>query len=229
MAKSHSEGQMLLVDAGQITETARPSLRERQRAEREQLILHEAERLLREEGYDGLVMDRLAEQVGISKGTIYQHFDKKEALVGAIILRGLERISEQLAIQRADSERPAAPRLEAILTLLVEESTAWMSIITSPKRHELAAALGDHPGLRDARTRFFDGLRTLILQGQERGEFDPAIPAPIAARFLLSLVGARAGFAQPGDPVLPGEEFAALAVRFYFHGLSLHPVEELSA
>ncbi|HXT37964.1 MAG TPA: hypothetical protein VN837_20505, partial [Chloroflexota bacterium] len=125
----------------------------------------------------------------------------------------------------ADSERPVAPRLEAVLTLLVEESTAWMSIITSPRRHELAAALGDHPGLHDARARFFDGLRALILQGQEQGEFDPALPAPVAARFLLALVGARGGPALPGEAAVPGEEFAALAVRFYFHGLSLHPVK----
>jgi len=214
-----------MTGASSTMETARPSLRERQRAEREQLILHEAERLLREEGYEGLVMDRLAEQVGISKGTIYQHFDKKEALVGAIMLRGLERMSEQLTVQLADSARPAAPRLEAVLTLLVEESTAWMSIITSPRRHELAAALGDHPGLRDARARFFEGLGTLILQGQAQGEFDPALPAPVAARFLLALVGARGGPALPGEAAVPGEEFAALAVRFYFHGLSLHPVK----
>jgi AcrR family transcriptional regulator len=218
-----------MVDARHITETARPSLRERQRAEREQLILHEAESLLREEGYEGLVMERLAERVGVSKGTIYQHFDKKEDLFGAIILRGLERMDEQLTIHLADSTRPVAARLGAVLTLLIEGNTAWMSSITSPQRHELAAALGDHPGLRDAHARFFAGLRTLILQGQEHGEFDPSIPAPIAARFLLSLVGARSGFAQPGDAIMPGEEFAALAVRFYFHGLSLHSGEEHSA
>ena len=217
-----------MIDQKRTVETVRLSLRERQRAEREGLILREAERLLSEEGYDGLVMERLAERVGISKGTIYQHFAKKEDLFGAIILRGLERMNEQLTIHLADGTRPAAARLGAVMTLLIEGSSAWMSTITGPQKHELAAALADHPELRDARTRFFDGLCTLIVQGQEAGELDPAVPAPIAARFLLSLVGSRGWSALRGEAAVSAEDFAALAVRFYVHGLSVHSLEESS-
>ncbi|MGH2390317.1 MAG: TetR/AcrR family transcriptional regulator, partial [Chloroflexota bacterium] len=97
-----------MIAGASITGTPHLSLRERQRAEREHLILDEAEKLLSEEGYEGLVMERLAERVGISKGTIYQHFDKKEDLFGAIILRGLQRMDEQLTRHLADGAQPAA-------------------------------------------------------------------------------------------------------------------------
>ncbi len=50
------------------------SHRERQRAEREVLILNEAERVLSEHGYHELIMEQLADRVGIAKGTIYLHF-----------------------------------------------------------------------------------------------------------------------------------------------------------
>ena len=200
-----------------------PSLRDRQRAERELLILAEAERLLREEGYEGLVMERLADGVGVSKGTLYQHFAKKEDLVGAILLRSTARVNEQLAVLTADGARPAVERLSAVLTLLIEGDVAWMATVTHPQKHELAAALGNLPGLRDGFTRFFDGLCSLILQGQASGELDAAVPAPIAARFLLSVARAQGGPALGGQISVSGQEFVALAVRFYFHGLRAQP------
>jgi hypothetical protein len=118
--------------------------------------------------------------------------------------------------------------LGAVLTLLIEGHPAWMSTVARPQKHELASALADHPGLRGAFTRFLDGLCALILQGQERGEFDPGIPAPIVARFLLSLTMARGGPSFSGDVVLGTEEYAALAVRFSFHGLAAHAAKEPS-
>ncbi|MGH2344401.1 MAG: hypothetical protein ACRDG4_04185, partial [Chloroflexota bacterium] len=116
-----------------------------------------------------------------------------------------------------------------VLSLLILGHTAWMSTITGPRKHELAAALEDHPGLRDAFARFFDGLRTLVVQGQARGEIDPAIPAPVAVRFLLSLVRAQGGPGPRDAAAVSGEDFAALAVRLLFHGLAAHPLKESSA
>ncbi len=138
-----------MTDGVQATEIRPPSLRDRQRAERELLILAEAERLLREEGYEGLVMERLADGVGVSKGTLYQHFAKKEDLVGAILLRSTARVNDQLTLLSADSARPVVERLGAVLALLIEGDVAWMSTITHPQKHELAAALENLPGLRD--------------------------------------------------------------------------------
>jgi AcrR family transcriptional regulator len=199
------------------------SLRDRQRAERELLILAEAERLLSAEGYDGLVMERLAELVGVSKGTLYQHFAKKEDLVGAIMLRGVARVGEHLTRLIVDEAQPAAERVGSVLTMLLESDLAWMSTIAGPQRHELSSALADHPGLREAFTQFFDGLCTLILQGHASGEFDPAIPAPIAAHFVMALASPKGRAMQRMNSTVSSEEFAALAVRFYLNGLCLHP------
>jgi AcrR family transcriptional regulator len=213
-----------MTDGTSLAESKPHSLRDRQRAERELLILAEAERLLSAEGYDGLVMERLAELVGVSKGTLYQHFAKKEDLVGAIVLRGVARAGEHLACLIADGTKPASERLGAILTTLLQRELPWMSTIAGPQKHELSDALADQPGLRDAFIRFFDGLCALIRQGQESGEFDPAIPAPIAAHFLMSLVSPRGRALRRVNAAVSSDEFAALAARFYFNGLCLHPV-----
>ena len=63
--------------------------RERDRRAREDLILDEAHRTLVETGYLGLNLDRLAEQVEYSKGTLYNHFGTKEDLILAVAVRNM--------------------------------------------------------------------------------------------------------------------------------------------
>lgn len=47
-------------------------------------ILESADRLFQERGYKGITMDVLAAHVGISKKTLYQHFENKNDLVEAV-------------------------------------------------------------------------------------------------------------------------------------------------
>lgn len=61
--------------------------RERERLERETLILDTAGRLLTEHGYLGLTMDLIAEAVEYSKGTLYNHFRTKEDLLMAWVAK----------------------------------------------------------------------------------------------------------------------------------------------
>jgi AcrR family transcriptional regulator len=64
--------------------------KERERREREARILQLAQGMLRESGYLGLSMDRIAAGMDYSKGTIYQHFPNKEEIVLALANEALE-------------------------------------------------------------------------------------------------------------------------------------------
>jgi AcrR family transcriptional regulator len=55
--------------------------------EREELILSAAQSLINESGYNHLSMERVAERVEYSKGTIYNHFSSKEDLVCSLSCR----------------------------------------------------------------------------------------------------------------------------------------------
>ena len=66
------------------------SRKERQRAERDELILRVARELLLEKGYLGLTMDRIAKATEYSKGTIYQHYSCKEEVVIALAIQTAE-------------------------------------------------------------------------------------------------------------------------------------------
>jgi len=68
--------------------------KERQRREREDLILEHASDLFAEEGYLGFNLDRLAERVEYSKATLYNHFLSKEDLLAAVANRQLQERAE---------------------------------------------------------------------------------------------------------------------------------------
>ena len=68
------------------------SWRDRQRSRTVNRILDGAFQLFLESGFHGTSMDRICEQTGISKPTIYNHFRNKEALFTAIIKRATDSI-----------------------------------------------------------------------------------------------------------------------------------------
>src|SRR5947209_12823273 len=74
--------------------TAPGSLKEKQRQEREALILQAAEEVLTEKGYYETSIDEIAARVGIAKGTVYLHFPSKEDLVVAIFERDMHKLVE---------------------------------------------------------------------------------------------------------------------------------------
>jgi AcrR family transcriptional regulator len=82
-----------------VTETRK----ERQKMERERLIIEIAARLLSRYGFQDLNLDELAEAIEYSKGTLYLHFKTKEDLVLAVATQALK-----------------------LRTALLERSNAWV-------------------------------------------------------------------------------------------------------
>ncbi len=63
------------------------SRKERERYEREQLILDTAQNILQQEGLQSLTMERVAAEIEYSKGTVYNHFSSKEEIISGISTR----------------------------------------------------------------------------------------------------------------------------------------------
>src|SRR6266566_9705597 len=94
---SMSENNLLVIfrgDAMMQPVTATRSLKEKQRKEREALILQAAEEVLMEKGYHETSIDEIAARVGIAKGTVYLHFPSKEDLVIALFARNMQTLLE---------------------------------------------------------------------------------------------------------------------------------------
>jgi len=65
--------------------------KQREIREREARILELARQMIVEHGYHGFSMDRIAEALEYSKGTIYQHFSCKEDVLMALVNQAVEQ------------------------------------------------------------------------------------------------------------------------------------------
>jgi len=90
----------------------RKSFRETQFEMREEAILDATNRLLGDKGYEAMSMDDIATEVGIAKGSLYKHFESKEALAAAVMTRLLRQTQDALA---ALPDGPPISRLEGLL------------------------------------------------------------------------------------------------------------------
>ena len=70
--------------------------RERERAQRHQLILRTARALAEADGWDAVTTRRLAEAIEYSQPVLYSHFASKDAIVAAVALQGFTELAEQL-------------------------------------------------------------------------------------------------------------------------------------
>jgi AcrR family transcriptional regulator len=209
------------------TVTERPiSLRERQRQEREALILAEAERMLGERGYHDLVMEELAERVGIGKGTIYLHFPKKEDLVRAIIERGMERMTLQLEALASDTAQSAETRLRAIVVKLMEGKDKWVHIMSAQVRQELMESLREHTRVRELRTRLLGVVSGVIEEGKVNGEFDPSVSTPVAAIGPFSMMSFTETTRVLETFNLDRVALTEAILHLYFRGLKIRPEEK---
>ncbi len=66
------------------------------KTDRKKLILEEAARLFSAKRFDEVLMDDIAYQAGVGKGTIYTYFADKEELYFAVVFEGIRRLNEQL-------------------------------------------------------------------------------------------------------------------------------------
>jgi AcrR family transcriptional regulator len=100
-------------------------------AERQQSIVDAAARVFAERGYDGARIEQIAEEAGVSKALIYEHFEGKRALYAHISRKGTHESLERVLEAAADGEN-SVQRMErgltAFLDFVAENPTVWRVI-----------------------------------------------------------------------------------------------------
>ncbi|WP_329286544.1 TetR/AcrR family transcriptional regulator [Streptomyces sp. NBC_00691] len=81
--------------------------KERERADRERLIVTTARELAEQQGWDAVTTRRLAERIEYSQPVLYSHFRGKREIIGAVALQGA---SEMAAALRAATSATDDPR-----------------------------------------------------------------------------------------------------------------------
>jgi AcrR family transcriptional regulator len=122
----------------------RLNLKEQQHRLREDVILQAVNTLLAEKGYDLMTVDEVAAVVGIAKASLYKHFESKEALAAAAMVRLLDRTREIIDAQ----PESAAPidKLKSIVRWALREHLQGAMPSLPSTRSALRDALLKHKG-----------------------------------------------------------------------------------
>src|SRR5262245_12288734 len=126
------------------------SFKERQKRLRENEILTAASELILDHLTTNVSMDDVAEKVGISKPTIYQHFKSKDDLVAQTMIRGMEMLEAHLSSPQAGTP---IEQLEQVVRMLHRERNAPDGLLAGLATELVVALIRSNPVLGELKKR----------------------------------------------------------------------------
>jgi AcrR family transcriptional regulator len=194
-------------------------IREKQHEKRKQETLDVALRLLLQRGYANLNMDELAVEAGISKPTLYQYFDSKEALAAQAMGRMFEKMEELIP---EPSDTAPLEQLENFLRVMLL-ARSEKSYVMAPGDMEMFRAMHqNNPAISAHLQSAKNKLEKIVRQGQAAGEIDPSLPAWVAVNALFSLQRVISNAFAKDEPQRSEAELSAAIesiIRFFKQGV----------
>jgi TetR/AcrR family fatty acid metabolism transcriptional regulator len=163
--------------------------------EKELAILEAASRVFASRPFHEVLIDTIAADAGIGKGTIYRYFETKEELYFATVLHVVEALARELET-RARSETSAVKRLESIAALILNRFWERRYLLPFFQRDERFPML--EVELVKRREPILRVVQETILAGIEQREFR-GIDARIGAELFLGMVRSMNLFHNPDD------------------------------
>ena len=151
-------------------------------------ILKAATDLFSEKGYHEVTMEEIAEEMGVSKGTIYNYFSSKENLYLEILKESFEAI-EALLHEEVENSDPAPLKLRKLLATIFtfyRRNLKVLRILSRDETHLLKEHFELTEKWRTQRVRLYEKI---IEKGIDEGSFVRQNPR-LRALMLYGAVGA---------------------------------------
>jgi TetR/AcrR family transcriptional regulator, fatty acid metabolism regulator protein len=206
----------------QTVHTPATSLKEKQRREREELIIQAAEEVLQERGYYETSMDEIAARVGIAKGTIYTHFPGKEELVIAIFKRTMQTFLEGIDAVIEAEPTPRA-RLEALLQFVYTGFYSKQASLLSSMYNgvDLKRMIVEKGGcMSDLWQSLVSRVTMLLEEGKAAGEINSSIPTKVMLISFFSLFSPKSYDRLVLGDDFSHEELVKYLRQIYFNGIA---------
>jgi AcrR family transcriptional regulator len=168
--------------------------------QRENRILDVATKLLLHYGYDKTTVNDIAREAGVAKGTIYLHFDSKETLFNALIMREFQIYGvEMMERLQADETLWSFVGMYRIALGLIAEKPLIQSMMRGDKQI-LGTFLMNSDFIKDIQK---EKQRALVLkQMQDVGAIRKDVDIEVA-QYLMSCMGQ--GMVSIGE-IIPPEQ-----------------------
>ncbi len=201
-----------------------PRYSKKRRAALEETMRDEVHRvaaeILRSEGLAALTMDRIAREVGVSRGTLYNYFADADAVLIFVHSRTIEPITATI-VEIAEGNDPAPEKLAAIARTLLDglyrDRALAMALFT---RQELRGPRAEHKMAR--RNRFLEIVRGIVAEGAARGELRSGSPT-VAAELYLGTIGGLIDTMMYSGEFRTADELVPPLMEYVLHGLERRP------
>jgi AcrR family transcriptional regulator len=183
------------------------SRRERKKRETRRRLMRAALRLFRDQGYDATTVEQIAETADVAKGTFFNYFETKEAILPALAEWRLRQLEGVLSPTRGAPASPVA-RIKLALCLIADDPLAdplltrrlFAAVMPHvlPHRQEQDA----HPGRALARL-LADQVRQAQSAGEIRADVDSFyVGSVIRTLFFQQLMMWHCGYCSAPLPEL---------------------------
>lgn len=185
-----------------------PKLSEDAKQERRERVLEGARRCFARYGYEGATVVRLEQEIGLSRGAIFNWFPTKEALFLELATRDNARLL-QLVVDQG---------LDGIFDALLAEDADWLAVYVEFGRRLRASAELRERWKQIAPQEVQERVKAWMVDAQRRGELRDDLEPEQLGRFLGivldGIVVQRAlGFDPPEPDVVRGLLLDAIAGR----------------
>jgi AcrR family transcriptional regulator len=150
---------------------------ERKKEETKQKIITAAITLFKQQGIEATTMEQIAAEADIAKGTLYNYFPVKEAILSEFIKRSFQQKNAE-RIQRLRALPDTRARLTAVLAELITGVQAQKEIFERFFTYQLQHILSLQKTERE-RSGIEELGKEIILLGQKSGEIRKDIPPGI--------------------------------------------------
>ena len=148
------------------------------KTDRRKLILEEAARLFSTKRFDEVLMDDIAHQAGVGKGTIYTYFSDKEELYFAVVFEGIRRLNQQLqrkANRQQNPEKELRRMVHAIVSFF-SQNRFFFRLMSQEDGKSEGGRGENRKRWREERRIQLAAIETVLQNGVEQGAFSVEHP-----------------------------------------------------
>ncbi len=157
----------------EVVEAASPSRREQQKEAKRLALVDAALAVFSRVGFAAAKIDDVAEEAGVSKGTVYLYFDSKEQLFEGMVKTKMSPMLNNAAGLVIDPDQSATDRLKQHLRFF------YTKVLDTDRRQIMRLIMSEGPNFPDLAEFYYANvlsrgqamINAIIQQGIESGEF----------------------------------------------------------
>lgn len=179
------------------------SRRERKKLETRQGLLEAALVLFREKGYSATTVEEITEQADVAKGTFFNYFSSKEALLDELSVWSIEQLRTALDVTKGAPASPMA-RIKLLMRHMHEQVAQDIRLF----RRAFASHLCHPPPPHRAKRELFGFLTDLVREAQACGEIRVDVDAELVSDLLhMAYFRQMVTCCEDGDATPPVDHF----------------------